>query len=94
MLISVMILLLCELGIKELMSAEISLRRNQPLIKEEIDLMEIKIPYMKVYGLEDWMSHNVIEEHFQEVTKEKVQCVVLSDDAATATVKFVDPKGK
>ena len=89
-----MILLLCELGIKELMSAEISLRKKQPLIKEEIDLMEIKIPYLIVYGLEDWMSHEVIEEHFQEITKEKVLSVLLSDDAVTATVKFVDPKGK
>ena len=89
-----MILLLYKLGVKELMSAEISLRRNQPLVKEEIDLMEIKIPYLIVCDLEDWMSDEIIEEHFQEVTKEKVQSVVLSDDAATATVKFVDPKGK
>ena len=89
-----MTLLLYELGVKELMSAEISLRTNQPLIKEEIDLMEIKIPYLIVYGLENWMSHDVIEDYFKKVTKEKVQSVVLSDDATTATVKFVDPKGK
>ena len=86
-------ILLYELDVKELMSEEISLRRNQELVKEEIDLMEVKLPYLIVYGLEDWMSDEIIEEHFQYVTQEKVQSVVLSDDAATATVKFVDPKG-
>ena len=75
------------------MKTDVSLRRNQQvLIKEHINLLDVKTPYLLVNGVYDWMTEEVIMDHFASITEEKVDTVVIVD-GTTAEVAFNNPKG-
>ena len=61
---------------------------------ECIDLMAVRRSYLIVKGLEDWITCDMIEDHFVAESKgERVESVAIDTTAGTAVVKFACPKG-
>lgn len=82
------------IDIEKLLASVIYLRKGHtPLITECIDLMDVRKSYLIVKGLEDWITADLIEEHFAaEANGERVESVEMVE-AGIAVVKFARPKG-
>ena len=66
--------------------------QGKPLVKEEIDLIDVKVPFLIVKNLTDWMNEEVLVNVFQEMACSEVKSVALLDNSA-AKLTFADPNG-
>jgi len=83
--------IVCPTDLTTILKSNIFLR-GKLLVKEEIDLMNVKVPYLLVKNLEDWMEEDILTQFFQEITSNEVKSFALLNDT-TAKLTFADPNG-
>ena len=70
-------------------------KAKPPLLVERFDLMEVWRPYLIARGLEEWITKDVIEEHFAaEAGGAKVESVEVRERGREAKVVFLNPQGQ
>ncbi len=88
--------IVCVVDLEKLLSSSISLSRKlkkkPPVVMVKIDLVDIKLFYLTVKGLEEWMDEDMVRDHFKAEAKgEDMESVVIKD--GTAVIKFARPRG-
>ena len=76
--------------IDKILNSELKLAKaGPPLAVERCDLVDVWRPYLVVRGLEDWISKEIIEEHFEETANgAKIESIEIHD--CEAKIVFIN----